>query len=172
MLNRYNITLGFYEPAIFHIHTRGTGRLKNFNQWDVQQKSTFLHEYVHYLQDITTIQGLNNYYILGEYMRYVTKIIKSSSNIISLPINRFIANHNVGQNWIAYSCVMGNKLPVKNVLSYYIKHVIDLIDENNGKKIPLNVVVLKCEDYNIQHQEIIFGTIHMMEGMAKLIQAL
>ena len=172
MLNRYNITLGFYEPAIFHIHTRGTGRLKNFNQWDVQQKSTFLHEYVHYLQDITTIQGLNNYYILGEYMRYVTKIIKSSSNIISLPINRFTANHNVGQNWIAYSCVMGDKKPVKNVLSYYPKYVTDLIDENNGEKIPLNVVILKCEGYNIPYQEIIFGTIHIMEGMANLIQNL
>ena len=63
MLERYNTTLGFYEPAIFHMHTIGKGKLNEMEKWSQLQKSTFLHEYIHFLQDITTIQGLNNIFI-------------------------------------------------------------------------------------------------------------
>lgn len=44
MLERYNTTLGFYEPTIFHMHTIGKGKLDEMEHWEQQQKSTFLHD--------------------------------------------------------------------------------------------------------------------------------
>lgn len=70
--DKYYRTLGFYSPSLFHIHLDGIGRIKDMSSWEEEQKSTFLHEYVHFLQDVTTVQGLNNMYRLGEFVRYVT----------------------------------------------------------------------------------------------------
>ncbi len=173
MLDRYNITMGFYEPALFRLHTRGNGKLRDMKNWSVSQKSTFLHEYIHFLQDITTIQGFNNFYILGEYIRYVSQIVKqSATKEIKVPMNPFSANQNVDQNWIARCSTMGTNTPVKDVISYSSKHILDLVDYNNGQKIPLNVVSLNCVDERGYKVEVKLGTLHIMEGMAKLIQEL
>ena len=173
MLDRYNITMGFYEPSLFHLHTRGTGRLQDMKSWNVSQKSTFLHEYIHFLQDVTSIQGFNNFYILGEYIRYVTQKIKQSgTNEVRLPIHPFWANRNVDQNWLARANTMGTVLPITCIMSYSQKHMLDLEDYNSGKRIPLNVVSLDCLDKKGCKVEVILGTLHIMEGMAKLIHEL
>ena len=104
MLERYNTTLGFYEPAVFHIHTIGNGKLDEMEKWSQLQKSTFLHEYIHFLQDITTIQGLNNIFIRGEYIRYVSKLIKQQPSAdVHVPISPLSLGSNVDQNWLARS---------------------------------------------------------------------
>lgn len=173
MLNRYNITMGFYEPSLFHLHTRGKGKLCDIECWNVSQKSTFLHEYVHFLQDITTIQGFNNFFVLGEYFRYVSRIVKQSiTKEICLPVNPLLADKNVDQNWAVSENIFGTDEPVECVISYYPKHVLDLVDYNDGKRIPLNVVKLKCFDSWGYSKEVTFGTLHILEGMAKLIEEL
>lgn len=173
MLDRYNITMGFYEPSLFRLHTRGNGKLRDMKNWSVSQKSTFLHEYIHFLQDITTIQGFNNFYILGEYIRYVTQIVKqSTTKEIKVPINPFLANRNVDQNWKVRRHTMGTSILVKDVISYSSKHLLDLVDYDNSQKIPLNVVSLNCFDERGCNVEVILGTLQIMEGMAKLIQEL
>ena len=73
MIGKYYTTLGFYEPSVFHLHTLGDGKISEMNKWSDKQKSTFLHEYIHFLQDISTVQGLQNIYIGGEYLRFVTQ---------------------------------------------------------------------------------------------------
>ena len=62
--------------------------------------------------------------------------------------------------------------PVKDVISYSSKHLLDLVDYNNGQKIPLNVVSLNCFDERGCKVEVILGTLQIMEGMSKLIQEL
>lgn len=171
MLERYNTTLGFYEPAVFHLHTIGKGKLNDMKRWNLQQKSTFLHEYIHFLQDVTTIQGLNNIFIRGEYIRYVTKLVKQQKNAdIHLPIDPLSADNNVDQNWLARKYTMGTNNSVEIILSYKKVQVLTLIDSNNGKKIPVNGVLVRCLDGNLQQVDILLGTLQMMEGMAKLIQ--
>ena len=173
MLDRYNVTMGFYEPAIFHLHTRGEGKLRNMDYWCTEQKSTFLHEYIHFLQDITTIQGLNNFFIRGEYIRYVTQKVKqSSTKEISVPLNPFEAGHNVDQNWMAHCITMGTTTPVETAVAYSKKHLGYLVDYNDDKRIPLNVINIECKTWEQKKIEVTLGTIHMMEGMAKLIQEL
>lgn len=67
---------------------------------------------------------------------------------------------------------MGTNESVKRVLSYSSKHILDLVDYNNGRKISVNVVILNCSDSRGFKVEVILGTLHIMEGMAKLIQNL
>ena len=171
MLERYNTTLGFYEPAVFHLHTTGNGQLKRMENWSQLQKSTFLHEYIHFLQDITTIQGLNNMFIIGEYLRYVTNYVKQQKNAdIHLPIDPFSADNNVDQNWLARKYTMGTNNLVEKILSYRKIQLIKLKDSNSGKEIPVNSVIIKCLDRSLRQEYVLFGTLQMMEGMAELIQ--
>ena len=171
MLNRYNTTLGFYEPAVFHLHTNGNGQLNRMDNWNLLQKSTFLHEYIHFLQDITTIQGLNNMFIVGEYLRHVTDFVKQYKNAcIHLPINPFSADNNVDQNWLARAYTMGESTTVEKLLRYRKVQVAKLKDFNSGKEITVNGIMLRCIDGNLQMVDVLFGTLQMMEGMAKLIQ--
>ena len=171
MLDRYNTTLGFYEPAVFHLHTIGKGQLNDMKRWDLQQKSTFLHEYIHFLQDITTIQGLNNIYIRGEYIRYVTKLIKEQQSAdIHVPIDPLSLGNNVDQNWLARRYTFGTITSVEKVISFKKILVATLTDNNDGKVIPVNGIMVRCVDRKMQITDILFGTLQIMEGMAKLIQ--
>lgn len=171
MLERYNTTLGFYEPAVFHLHTIGKGKLNEMKKWTLQQKSTFLHEHIHFLQDITTIQGLNNIYIRGEYIRYVTKLIKEQQSAdIHVPINPLSLGNNVDQNWLARRYTFGATTSVEKVLSFKKVLVATLTDNNDGKIIPVNGVMVSCVDGKMQITDVLFGTLQIMEGMAKLIQ--
>ena len=171
IIEKYNTTLGFYEPAIFHLHTIGRGKLKEMNLWSEQQKSTFLHEYIHFLQDITTIQGLNNIFIRGEYFRYISKLLKASpQRDIHVPIVPYIMGNNVDQNWIAKGCTMGSKESAERVISYTKEQITTLIDNNTGKQIPVEGIKVECENKNREHVCIFLGTLQIMEGMAKLIQ--
>lgn len=145
MSRRYYTTLGFYEPSFFHMYTNGNGKLKEIEQWNAEQKKVFLHEYVHFLQDISTIQGFNNLYIWGEYFRNVQKLIVSKNvSSIKTPIEPSALKNNVDQNWLARYYTMGNDTDVMFALSYSKSHETDLTDCNNGNVIPLNVIKVRC----------------------------
>lgn len=170
-LEKYNTTLGFYEPAIFHLHTIGRGKLKEMYQWSIQQKSTFVHEYIHFLQDVTTIQGLNNMFIKGEYIRYITKMIKAAPhNDIHVPINPFSMGNNVDQNWKARAATMGTTEPVVKAISFSKIHITNLTDNISGRKIPVEGILVECINRNLVKENVLLGTLQMLEGMAKLIQ--
>ena len=170
IFDRYHTTLGFYEPSFFHLYTNGYGILKEIGQWDTEQKYIFLHEYVHFLQDISTIQGFNNFFIWGEYFRNVKKFIANNhvSNIIT-PIEPSSLKNNVDQNWLASNFTIGNDTDVLLALSYSKFHEINLTDYNNGSIIPLNVIKVRCLSI-FGETEITLGSLQIMEGMASLIQ--
>lgn len=171
MLERYNTTLGLYEPAIFHLHTVGKGRLNNIESWSLLQKSTFLHEYIHFLQDITTIQGLNNMFITSDYIYYVTQQIKEQGRAeVHVPISPQTIDHNVGQNWFAHACTMGTESSVEKAISFTKAQIATLTDNDSGKTIPVNGIIVRCVDKSTQYKNVLFGTIQMMEGMAYLIE--
>lgn len=57
---RFNLTLGFYMPSLFHLHVHTKKFFKNLWKWDDETFCTFLHEYIHFLQDVSTVSGLHN----------------------------------------------------------------------------------------------------------------
>lgn len=61
MNNRYqNRLLGYYLPAFFFIDIATEDKLENLDLLTDENKSTLYHEYVHFLQDLTTTFGLTN----------------------------------------------------------------------------------------------------------------
>jgi hypothetical protein len=67
-------TLGYYEPGFIHLRVNTTEELNDFNKLGenaatAKWVSTFLHEYIHFLQDIGTTHGLVNFILAVEYLK-------------------------------------------------------------------------------------------------------
>lgn len=171
MGNKYNATLGFYEPSVFHIFTRGGNKLSELNKWEEQQASTFLHEYIHFLQDILSVKGMQNLYIIGEYLRFVTAFVKQNNYKVQLPIIPHYANYNVGNNWkVSYHTQGVIDYSVTKFISFKKDTRIQLIDDLTGKALPIDRILVDCQSRDGSVKQISFGTAQIMEGMAKMIQ--
>lgn len=172
--DKYYKTLGYYEPSLFFIQLNGKGRLKNIKKWDDIQQATFLHEYIHFLQDITTVQGLQNMYRIGEYLRYVTNVAKDSNkNVIHLPVDpQMTTGYNLKQNWQLSNWTFGSRTHVCKFSSYSKQKKGILVDDITGKKQEVNGIVLNCLDDIGRIVNVDFGTLQMMEGMAKEVEEL
>lgn len=171
MFKKYNVTLGFYEPSVFHIFTRGENKLTEIDNWEEKQASTFLHEYIHFLQDILTVKGMQNLYIIGEYLRFVTAYMKQNNYKVHLPIIPHYANHNVGNNWLVSYYTQGS---IDDSITKYISFTKDtsvqLIDDLTGRTLPIGRIVVDCQSTDGSVKQVPFGTFQIMEGMAKMIQ--
>ncbi len=80
-------TYGEYVPGFFKISlNKDLFKGIKWTDFDDEEKATFVHEYIHYLQDITTTRGINNFI-------YVSKILQlnfadaAKRDLIELPIN-------------------------------------------------------------------------------------
>lgn len=172
--DKYYRTLGYYAPTLFFIQLNGKGRLKNIKKWDEVQKATLLHEYIHFLQDITTVQGLQNMYRIGEYLRYVTNVAKDpDKNEIHLPVDPLMtAGYNLKQNWQLSNWTFGNRTQVIKYVSYAKQMKGTLVDDITGNKQDVNGILLNCIDQKGGNVNVDFGTLQIMEGMAKEVEEL
>ena len=103
---KYNQTLGFYAPNMFLLHVNTDKSIKNWKKWDDKTMCTFLHEYIHFLQDISTVSGLYNIYVFGERLSdMVNQIYHMTDKMVRVPINIVPGPNNVYNN-----IVLKNKL--------------------------------------------------------------
>lgn len=65
---------GFYRPNFFLIYINGEFT-KEFDQMSQKDLGTFVHEYTHYLQNVTTVFGLRNSIFYFRYFYEVKKYI-------------------------------------------------------------------------------------------------
>lgn len=73
-------SLGIYNPSFFKI-TLKTG--ENLPKEDAENPlvsditgAAFLHEYIHFLQDITTSSGLNNFCYIVDYIKWINSLYR------------------------------------------------------------------------------------------------
>ena len=76
---------GMYSTSFFHIYTSGEYR-EDLNQLSVKDRGTFIHEYIHYWQNIGTLWGLGNSILFYNEMRHIVNEIRRSKEI-RLPLN-------------------------------------------------------------------------------------
>jgi hypothetical protein len=82
-----NKELGFYEPSFFFMKIQSSLSPEKILK-EKKEIPTFIHEYIHFLQDITTVSGL-------QYINYVYNILQacvyianqSKSRVIEIPID-------------------------------------------------------------------------------------
>lgn len=154
---------GYYIPSLFHIYINGKfdedlGNLSN------KDAGTFVHEYIHYLQNISTIYGLMDselsFSVFLEAKSYLLdhKLISLPVHISPTPVyERMIKRKEKGY---------GNKFFDKTINKDSLSHKI--IKSNIGDQV-----------YNIHEISYIanekqctfeFGAFHIKEGMAHLCQ--
>jgi len=109
----YAKTLGFFEPSLFHIHLAYDVKLDEWKNWPDEALFTYFHEYIHYLQDLTTTSGLYNIFVLDEYLKYAVNYIYSlPKGAFNVPIPITNSGNNVFNNItvLAETCNSNNKL--------------------------------------------------------------
>ena len=79
---------GAYYPGVFIIKIEKVLQEDgNYDSFDTEDWQTFVHEYVHYLQDISTVHGYLYYQFKAQLLKIAVHTIKSNaSDDIMLPI--------------------------------------------------------------------------------------
>lgn len=168
-LRKLNAALGYYWVSFFHIHLCVNESIvnKRFNEWSPFVQSVFFHEYIHFLQDISTICGLQKIYCLNEYCKYVAEISRKEGSV-KVPV--VIDNkYNVALNWeIFLSQVGSNILPDKAdefSLCGYERKKYEVKTPHKEKLDNIQQIFLLTN-----HGEVQFGSCAIKESMAYLLQ--
>lgn len=76
---------GFYSTAFFHIYTQGDFKM-DLGQISQKDRGTFIHEYVHYWQNIGTLYGLADSILrYDELMYFKSKLFLVSGYRLAIP---------------------------------------------------------------------------------------
>jgi len=82
---RQKANRGEYIPAFFEMYLKIDGEI-DLNKLSERDFSLFFHEYIHFLQDITTTYGLNTCFAYGEYVQSVVNdIYEKNQQVFEVP---------------------------------------------------------------------------------------
>ncbi len=163
----YNNILGFYMQTCFRMHIETNITFKHMTEEDY---SVLAHEYIHFLQDITTSYGAFNAYAISEFMKSVAESIRQSPDgIIDVPFTPDLGLDNVYANYCIKELTYGDSFEILR-----INEIVELRNEKESLEsvvldsIP-NVVVLLKDGGGHVHK-VNFGACAVMESMAYLME--
>lgn len=176
MIRKKNEIIGGYVPAFFEMQVNCPMNNFDLNNLSDKDLSVFFHEYIHFLQDITTTYGLNNIYVYSEYLSSVLnriyKLNKPSTFDVPYQIND--NNDNVLLNKQICDGTLGDsELPDSIHISHIDNIVVDdfvLVSNHNLPNIKQVILCLK-NDKN-EDEFYTFGASVIMENMAYLMERL
>lgn len=163
--------LGFYMPSLFHLHVHTELPLNNLNDWGDTTLCTFFHEYIHFMQDISTVMGLHNIYALGEALSdCVNNIYKIPFGKVRVPIAIQPGSNNVYNNLKIIEETSGDyTLPYgidEDTLQVTGKaSEISTPTNMNGQNVNLHQVHVPYSGGNF-----LLGSFHISESMAYLAE--
>jgi len=155
---------GFYKPNFFSIYIGGEFD-KELKDMSLSDSGTFVHEYVHYLQNITTSLGLRAssfyYTCLSDLMHFI-----ANQHEIILPV-KLAFNDGMQNNQLRFTFFDGEK----NIFSTPYKDIDCQIVDVVLSDTTLELVQLNFHDSN-SNRSIILGNRCVKESMASLYQRL
>ena len=166
-----NKAYGLYQLSLLRIELNIDFDYGQYN-WDNNndyQNSTFVHEYMHYLQDISTLYGLLNFNnVIGTIQGCMNAIANSKENEITLPIDlNYIENYEQSKHLIEIYQGDFHDLYECRVINIDVK-TEDIYKELYNDKIYEVILTLnvggKIEEYR-------FGGRCVLESMAYLIES-
>lgn len=171
-MKKLNQTLGYYTPAFFKIQIN-TNQDIDPNNLSKQDLSTFIHEYTHFIQDFTTIKGLENIYLVYDILReYCNQIYNNKTNHITLPLNIKIPNHRYMKEIKNESWGTRKVYDKINTIIKIDKEQVQF-DPNAIKQEPglANFTKIKLKvNTDTGNDDLEFGTLAIMEGMSHLME--
>ncbi|HLP13821.1 MAG TPA: hypothetical protein VK177_17945 [Flavobacteriales bacterium] len=101
MREELHSNLGFYNSAFIKMHVKTTEDLQDFGNISIETEATYFHEFIHFLQDITTTYGLMNISNIVDYIKYSNDfIINDGKPDFTVPIEPTASlDHDVKANW-------------------------------------------------------------------------
>jgi hypothetical protein len=176
LLNIDFTTLGFYEPGFIHLEVSTRENLNDFNALASNPEtahlvSTFFHEYIHFLQDISTTHGLLNFIHAVEYLKNANKQV-TEAGVAHFETPLKITNNS---NWLTNNRLMhiyrGGENEGKRVSYLGYKANKEEVETSKGEKIIVPKYLVKCYDHSAQTITTChFGSKHLKEYMAHAVQ--
>ncbi|CAN5472386.1 hypothetical protein BH09VER1_BH09VER1_26570 [soil metagenome] len=173
-------TLGYYEPGFIHLRVNTHDDLSDLFQLTALAAppawvSTFLHEYVHFLQDLTTTHGLLNFVLAVEHLKNANEfVLKQASADFSIPV-KLSNKHNWLTNQKLRLIYRGKVVPGRDCVSSidYLDYsrTIEYVLDGGGETIEVPKYQIGYFDNGAQtRMSCHFGSIHLKEYMAHAVQ--
>lgn len=168
---------GFYEPGFVHLRVNTSEELAEIGRLTDAQvhpawMSTFLHEYVHFLQDVSTTHGLLNIIHYIEFLKNANKQTRESTNSnFTTPVE--ISNdHNWNTNKDLKRIYLGNSKKTSRRVNYSdYRFQTESVQKGDGEILSVQKWLVDYHDCGAQVQDSVhFGSIHLKEFMAHAVQ--
>ena len=168
--------VGSYEPGFIHLHIATQEDLSDLNRLaangaTARWVATFLHEYIHFLQDTTSTQGLLNFILVVDNLKNANKQVRDN------PIAKFSTPLKISNeyNWVTNmnlrKLYIGDDKPVERVMYLAYAEIKVEVRTYGGEVIHVTKYEIHYYDKGAySHMKCHFGSIHLKEYMAYAIQ--
>lgn len=158
-----DVLRGFYKPSFFSLFINGSFN-EDYSVMSVKDLGTFVHEYIHYLQNITTIFGLRNSVFYFNYLFEVKKHIYEN-NQLELPLVVAFSDK-IRRGQTMFSLCSGTDI----FIDQYYDDIKISIKKQEKENVTIDSVIIELFLSGIKKRTIIFGTSCVKESMAFLYQ--
>jgi len=159
----YNLR-GAFQPHFFSIFINGEFNIK-FENANTSDLGTFVHEYVHYLQNISTVFGLRSSSVFYNYLIDIKKHFTSNSKI-KLPLEGVEHSTDTIESLRLLEAFNGTTQSFNPVYDE-MYHSLETIKINNNE---YKIVKLNFSYKNDKPKSITLGNLCVKEGMSRLCQ--
>ncbi|MPS63884.1 hypothetical protein [Chryseobacterium sp.] len=160
----------YYRPAFFKIKIDLPFEFKNLKELTDGTLSVYLHEYIHFIQDISTIYGLVNISTINYYIQdCASRIYRESSKEFQVPLKLSPREDDYGHlNDSLRPIYLGSKInPKKKKIEFVSYEYKSQIFSDKGEKIDTIKVTLKDSEAGSMFKINLGGNL-ITEGMAYL----
>ncbi|MEA5257188.1 hypothetical protein VB264_05275 [Arcicella aquatica] len=168
---------GYYKPNCFEL------KIDTFSDIDIAKSikdpndctytSTFIHEYVHFLQSLTTTTGLYHFFLdMKEFIHYKTLMYKTDGYIFPNQIKLNNDYNLLANREIIVATYGDNQIKIENSKFINYTHSELTIKSNDvTPDVKLNKYEVNLfDDIKSEKIKVHFGTFHLKEYMAYAIQ--
>lgn len=167
----------YYRPSFFNMKVDVLVELNDLKEIPEGTMALYFHEYIHYLQDISTIYGLMNMSTINYYIQSCAHYIfqQKESKEFEVPIileniRSSIDNDDYGvSNFYLRKVYMGSSIHIKSRAIENFNYSINKYEYEKSKYI--DIVSISFYDMDLAEIRVLeFGGVHVCEGMAYLCE--
>lgn len=160
-------SLGLYNPSFFKITLKTGEELpKEDSENPLVSEITgaaFLHEYIHFLQDITTSSGLNNFCYIVDYIKWINYLYRTE-DVLYPPYHPSSSEMPyLKENALFRDAYSGSK---KQISPFFKIESVKLVNEKICDGFEDNLLMIECMTQNATTQSYDIGEYAISECMA------
>lgn len=142
-------TLGYYKPGFLHLNIK-TNQIVELNSilaGDKRLFSTFIHEYIHFLQNITTTTGLYESTDYIQHLKDMVTNIKIGNETFEIPLKSNSKFNRIGQNILRN--IYRGSVGIKVKYARYNSYKVDFVEIVSSDGTKINAPIYKVEYYDL-----------------------